>query len=102
MIHLLDHFLVAVIAVLFPLHSWREVRKAERQLTKPGAASFDTVRDYQRTIETCMEILNIESDIPEVNFLLGCCHMKLGAYAVNLQLLPPRNPVAVNIHCRSY
>ena len=68
----------------------------QRALVQEGAG------DYQRTIETCMEILNIESDIPEVNFLLGCCHMKLGAYAVNLQLLPPRNPVAVNIHCRSY
>jgi len=50
MIHLLDHLLVAVFTVLFPLYSWREVRKAERRLARPGAEPFDTVRDYQRTI----------------------------------------------------
>jgi membrane protease YdiL (CAAX protease family) len=50
MIHLFDHLLVAVIVALFPLYSWREVRKAERQLAEPDAPSFDTVREYQRTI----------------------------------------------------
>jgi membrane protease YdiL (CAAX protease family) len=50
MIHIFDHLLVAIIVVLFPLYSWREVRKAEREQARPDAAPFDTVRDYQRTI----------------------------------------------------
>ena len=50
MIHPLDHLLVVVIAALFPLYSYREVRKAERRLAEPGAAPFDTVREYRLTI----------------------------------------------------
>ncbi len=50
MTHLLDHLLVAIITLLFPLYSWREVRKAERLLAAPDAAPFDTVADYKRTI----------------------------------------------------
>ena len=50
MIHLLDLVLVAILTALLPLYSWREVRKAERELAKPGAAPFNTVREYKRTI----------------------------------------------------
>lgn len=50
MIHFLDHLLVAIIVALFPLYSWVEVRKVERQIAESGSVSIDTVKEYKRTI----------------------------------------------------
>lgn len=50
MTHLLDHLFVAIIVALFPLYSWVETRKTERQVAESGAGSIDTVKEYRQTI----------------------------------------------------
>jgi len=50
MIHFYDHIFVAIIALLFPLYSWFDIRKSERHLAKPGAAPINTVLEYKRSI----------------------------------------------------